>query len=273
MVGSIVVNRGHSWSFVLNIHPRMTESGSSTGPQKRLKKQADTDKKQPTAQAERTPAAPSPPVAASTPAPSTRRTTTTQARNSAQEPSQGQENGPEAGQGPSGTQPDPDPQEFRRTMKSDLRNRVISPKTLLNKAGADYQEIQEQETEARQAVMMFQRELTEMKIRLEKIKKQKKAKMMKLTRDDLTATLDNSLEMGLDLLEDECDEEILKLRSEQEQRESEIELISLDDTANQEQLDALIAFNNEVIIDDDDEENAANDGQEMDIDAAKSKKK
>ena len=159
-------------------------------------------------------------------------------------------------------------------MKSDLRSRVISPRTLFNKAGADYQEIQEQETEASQAVMMFQRELTEMKIRLEKIKKQKKAKMMKLTREDLTATMDNSLEMGLDLLEDECDEEILKLRSEQEQRESEIELISLDDTANQEQLDALIAFNNEVIVDDDDdEENAANDGQEMDIDAAKSKKK
>ena len=67
----------------------------------------------------------------------------------------------------------------------------------------------------------------------------------------------------------------MKLRSEQEQRESKIELISLDDTANQEQLDALIAYNNEVIIDDDDddEENAANDGQEMDIDAAKSKKK
>ena len=66
----------------------------------------------------------------------------------------------------------------------------------------------------------------------------------------------------------------MKLRSEQEQRESEIELISLDDTANQEQLDALIAFNNEVIVDDDDdEENAANNGQEMDIDAAKSKKK
>ena len=160
-------------------------------------------------------------------------------------------------------------------MKSDLRSRVISPRTLFNKAGADYKEIQEQETEASQAVMMFQRELTEMKIRLVKIKKQKKAKMMKLTRDDLTASLDNSLEMGLDQLEDELDEEVLQLRSEQEQRESEIELISLDDTANQEQLEALIAFNNEVIIDDDDddEENAANDGQEMDIDAAKSKKK
>ena len=159
-------------------------------------------------------------------------------------------------------------------MKSDLRSRVVSPKTLFNKAGAEYKKIQEQETEASQAVMMFQRELTEMKIRLVRIKKQKKAKMMKLTRDDLTMSLDNSLEMGLDQLEDELDEEVLQLRSEQELRENEIELINLDDTANQEQLDALIAFNNEVIVDDDDdEENAANDGQEMDIDAAKSKKK
>ena len=167
----------------------------------------------------------------------------------------------------------PDPREFRRHMKTQLRNRIISPRALINKAGADYDEIQEQENEARQAVMMQQRKLTEMQIRLEKVKKQKTAKMMRLTRDDLTATMDNSLEMGLDLLEDEFDEVEVKLRSEQEQRDREIELISLDDSANQDQLYALVAFNNEVIIDDDsDEEHAANDGEEMDI-VAKNKKK
>ena len=166
-----------------------------------------------------------------------------------------------------------DPSEFRRHMKNQLCNRIISPRDLISKTGADYDEILEEENEARQEVMMQQRRLTEMQIRLEKVKKQKTAKMMRMTKDDLTATMDNSLAMGLDLLEDEFDEVETKLRSEQEQREREIELISLDDSANQDQFDTLVAFNNEVIINDDtDEESAANDEEEMDHNAKNKRK-
>ena len=73
---------------------------------------------------------------------------------------------------------------------------------------------------------------------------------MRMTKEDLNQTMENSLQLGVDILQDEFEEKAMLIRSEQEAREREIELVDLDDSA-QEQLDALIAFNNEITVDDD----------------------
>ena len=85
-----------------------------------------------------------------------------------------------------------------------------------------------------------------MQIKLAKIKKEKQAKLMQRTKDDLSATMSNSLAMGLDQLEDEFDETAARLRAEQERRE--VELINLDDSTGQDEIAAMIAFSNEVIV-------------------------
>ena len=247
----------------LNIHSRVSESGSSTTAQK---KPTAAQKKQTAAQAARTqPTATSTPAPepAPTAAPSTGSTARTlQTRIIAQEPSQ--ENGSEEGQGSSGLQ-GPFPAEFRKKVKKDLRNRILN-------VAEDQDENQEEETEAKREMLASQRKLTKMQIKLAKIKKEKQAKLMKRTKDDLAATMSNSLAMGLDLLEDEFDETAAKLRSEQEQRE--IELINLDDSTNQDEIDTLVAFSNEVIIDEDtDDEIIVDDKESMDHDANRTKRK
>ena len=89
-------------------------------------------------------------MATSTPAPPPAPITgsmarTQQARTIAQEPSQ--ENGSEEGAGSSGLQAsDPDVAEFRKKMKNQLRNRIISPRNLVSKEDHDNQE--EMETES-----------------------------------------------------------------------------------------------------------------------------
>ena len=187
---------------------------------------------------------------------------TQQARTIAQEPSQ--ENGSEEGQGSSGLQAPSS--EFRKKMKNQLRNRIIN-------AGEDHDENQEEmETGTRKEMLESQRRLTELQIRLARIKKEKQANRMKRTKEDLAATMSNSLSMGLDQLEDEFDEEAARLRSEQQQRE--IELINLDDSTNQDEIDTLVAFSNEVIIDEDtDDEIIVDDEESMDHDANRTKRK
>ena len=150
-------------------------------------------------------------------------------------------------------------------MKNQLRNRIISPRVVV---GDDHDKQEEMETGARKEVLEQQRRLTEMQIRLARIKKEKTANRMKRTKEDLAATMSNSLSMGLDQLEDEFDEEELRLRSEQQQRE--IELINLDDSTNQDEIDTLVAFSNEVIIDEDtDDEEIIDDEEFMDQDVSR----
>ena len=86
-----------------------------------------------------------------------------------------------------------------------------------------------------------------MQIKLAKIKKEKQAKLMQRTKDDLATTMSNSLAMGLNQLEDEFDETAARLRAEQERRE--VELINLDDLTGQDEIAAMVAFSNEVIVD------------------------
>ena len=220
----------------LNIHSRVSESGSSTTAQK---KPTAAQKKQTAAQAARTqPTATSTPAPepAPTAAPSTGSTARTlQTRTIAQEPSQ--ENGSEEGQGSSGLQA-PSPAEFRKKVKKDLRNRILDV--------TEDHENQEEETEAKREMLASQRKLTEMQIKLAKIRKEKQAKLMQRTKDDLATTMSNSLAMGLDQLEDEFDETAARLRAEQERRE--VELINLDDSTGQDEIAAMIAFSNEVIV-------------------------
>ena len=106
---------------------------------------------------------------------------------------------------------------------------------------------QEEETEAKREMLASQRKLTEMQIKLAKIKKEKQAKLMQRTKDDLATTMSNSLTMGPNQLEDEFDETAERLRAEQEHRE--VELINLDDSTGQDEIAAIIAFSNEVIVD------------------------
>ena len=258
----------------LNIQSRVSEPGSSATAQKKPKKQtpAQAARTQPTATSTPAPAPTAAPEPAPTAEPSTGSTARTQqARTIAQEPSQ--ENGSEEGQGSSGQQAPTGQQapssEFRKRMKNQLRNRIISPRVV---AGDDHDEQEEMETGARKEVLEQQRRLTEMQIRLARIKKEKTANRMKRTKEDLAATMSNSLSMGLDQLEDEFDEEAARLRSEQQQRE--IELINLDDSTNQDEIDTLVAFSNEVIIDEDtDDEIIVDDEESMDHDANRTKRK
>ena len=112
-----------------------------------------------------------------------------------------------------------------------------------------------------------QRRLTELHIRLARLQKEKQAMLMKRTKDDLATTMSNSLDMGLDRLEDEFNEKATKLRSEQEQRE--IKFVHLDDSTNQDEIDTLVAFSNEVIIDDDTDDEILVDNDEVDVDASR----
>ena len=95
-------------------------------------------------------------------------------------------------------------------MKKTLRNRILDV--------TEDHESQEEETEAKREMLASQRKLTEMQIKLAKIRKEKQAKLMQRTKDDLSATMSNSLAMGLDQLEDEFDETAARLRAEQERK-------------------------------------------------------
>ena len=168
-------------------------------------------------------------------------------------------NGSEDGQGPShSTQQERDeldPETYRGTMRRAIRNGASSPRTIINRGGAAFQKIKALEEEAKREVLQQQRDLVqqqrdlvEKKINLEKIQSIRRAELLKLTHDDIAATLNNTLETNLDLNEDIFAETRGQLRREQQEREEHVELIHLDTSINQEQRDqieALISGNNE----------------------------
>ena len=192
-------------------------------------------------------------------------------------------NGSEDGQGPShSTQQERDeldPETYRGTMRRAIRNGASSPRTIINRGGAAFQKIKALEEEAKREVLQQQRDLVqqqrdlvEKKINLEKIQSIRRAELLKLTHDDIAATLNNTLETNLDLNEDIFAETRGQLRREQQEREQHVELIHLDTSINQEQRDqinALITGNNEGSDDGTgDNEEAANG---MNTDAASKK--
>ena len=192
-------------------------------------------------------------------------------------------NGSEDGQGPShSTQQERDeldPETYRGTMRRAIRNGASSPRTIINRGGAAFQKIKALEEEAKREVLQQQRDLVqqqrdlvEKKINLEKIQSIRRAELLKLTHDDIAATLNNTLETNLDLNEDIFAETRGQLRREQQEREQHVELIHLDTSINQEQRDqinALITGNNEGSDDETgDNEEAANG---MNTDAASKK--
>ena len=192
-------------------------------------------------------------------------------------------NGSEDGQGPSHlTQQERDeldPETYRGTMRRAIRNGASSPRTIINRGGAAFQKIKALEEEAKREVLQQQRDLVqqqrdlvEKKINLEKIQSIRRAELLKLTHDDIAATLNNTLETNLDHNEDIFAETRGQLRREQQEREQHVELIHLDTSINQEQRDqinALISGNNEGSDDGTgDNEEAANG---MNTDAASKK--
>ena len=166
-------------------------------------------------------------------------------------------------------------------MRRAIRNGASSPRTIINRGGAAFQKIKALEEEAKrevlqqqlqqqalkQQMLQQQRDLVEKKINLEKIQSIRRAELLKLTHDDIAATLNNTLETNLDLNEDIFAETRGQLR-----REQHVELIHLDTSINQEQRDqinALITGNNEGSDDETgDNEEAANG---MNTDAASKK--
>ena len=122
----------------------------------------------------------------------------------------------------------------------------------VSKAGSEYHGIIDRDNEMKKEIIRQHRQLAENNIKLEQIKKKRTEAMMRMTKEDLNQTMENSLQLGFDILQDEFEEKAMIIRSEQEAREREIELVDLDNSA-QDQLDALIAFNNEITVDDDDE--------------------
>ena len=183
----------------------------------------------------------------------------------------------EDGQGGSGTQAEA--REYRNLLKNTIRNCVIAPSSLVTKAGSEYHEIIDHENEMRRELIRQHRSIAETNIKLEQIKKKRTEAMMRMTKEDLNQTMENSLQLGLNILQDEFEEKATIISSEQEAREREIELLDLDDSA-QDQLGALIAFNNKITVDDDeviiydyDETGATQEGEEMDQSAnARTKK-
>ena len=238
----------------LNIHSRVSDSGSSTAAQKKL------TKKQTAAQAARTQ-----PTATSTPAPMAAPSTgstarTLQTRIIAQEPTQ--ETGSEEGQGSSGTQ-GPFPAEFRNKVKKEIRNKIMNVTEDQNGS----QEDSETENEAKMELLESERRLLELQLKLAKIKKEKQARIMRRTTDKMTQTMSNSLASGLDQLEEAYEAKTARWREELSSRE--VVLISLDDSADQDEIAAIIAFSNEVSLNEDAEDEVIDNKEDMDHDASR----
>ena len=152
-----------------------------------------------------------------------------------------------------------------------MRSHSVS-NNFVSKAGSEYHGIVDRENEMKKEIIRQHRQLAENNIKLELIKKKRTEAMMRMTKEDLNQTMENSLQLGFDILQDEFEEKAMIIRSEQEAREREIELVDLDDSA-QDQLDALIAFNNEITVDDDEvidvnDTSATQEGEERDQSAA-----
>ena len=258
----------------LIIHPRTgPESGPSSSHTKRVRKGKETEPpaapEPSTAPAAVTMAAPAVPVATSTPAqrssarprasatPTRRRSTP--ATPTEQSPSTAAQSpniipkesiiiGSEQGQGGSGAQGD-----ARKTLKNSIKHCVIDPTNQERQTGAEPQDILEQKIEMKRAMIEHNRFIAESKIKLEMMKRLKTEAAMRNTTQELSQSMVHSLQLGLDILADEYDEKAAIIRSVQEAREKKIELIQLDDSA-QDFEDAFEGFDNEASATDDSED-------------------
>ena len=257
-----------------NIHPRTgPESGPSSSHTKRVRKAKETEPpaapEPSTAPAAVTMAAPAVPVATSTPAqrssakprasatPTRRRSTpatpTEQSPSTAAQspniiPKESTIIGSEQGQGGSGAQGD-----ARKTLKNSIKHCVIDPTNQERQTGAEPQDILEQKIEMKRAMIEHNRFIAESKIKLEMMKRLKTEAEMRNTTQELSQSMVHSLQLGLDILADEYDEKAAIIRSVQEAREKKIELIQLDDSA-QDFEDAFEGFDNEASATDDSED-------------------
>ena len=204
-----------------NIHPRTgPESGPSSSHTKRVKKGKETEPpaapEPSTAPAAVTMAAPAVPVATSTPAqrstarprasatPTRRRSTP--ATPTEQSPSTAAQSpniipkesiiiGSEQGQGGSGAQGD-----ARKTLKNSIKHCVIDPTNQERQTGAEPQDILEQKIEMKRAMIEHNRFIAESKIKLEMMKRLKTEAEMRNTTQELSQSMVNSLQLGLDIL-------------------------------------------------------------------------
>ena len=257
-----------------NIHPRTgPESGPSSSHTTKRRKAKETEPpaapEPSTAPAAVTMAAPAVPVATSTPAqrssarprasatPTRRRSTP--ATPTEQSPSTAAQSpniipkesiiiGSEQGQGGSGAQGD-----ARKTLKNSIKHCVIDPTNQERQTGAEPQDILEQKIEMKRAMIEHNRFIAESKIKLEMMKRLKTEAEMRNTTQELSQSMVHSLQLGLDILADEYDEKAAIIRSVQEAREKKIELIQLDDSA-QDFEDAFEGFDNEASATDDSED-------------------
>ena len=264
-----------------NIHPRTgPESGPSSSHTTKRRKAKETEPpaapEPSTAPAAVTMAAPAVPVATSTPAqrssarprasatPTRRRSTP--ATPTEQSPSTAAQSpniipkesiiiGSEQGQGGSGAQGD-----ARKTLKNSIKHCVIDPTNQERQTGAEPQDILEQKIEMKRAMIEHNRFIAESKIKLEMMKRLKTEAEMRNTTQELSQSMVNSLQLGLDILADEYDEKAAIIRSVQEAREKKIELIQLDDSA-QDFEDAFEGFDNEASATDDSEDIAIEDDE------------
>ena len=264
-----------------NIQPRTgPESGSSSSHTKRVKKVKEAEPpaapEPSTAPAAVTMAAPAVPVATSTPAqrstarprasatptrrgstpastPEQSPSTTEQSPSTAAQspnikPKESIITGSEQGQGGSGAQGD-----ARKTLKNSIKHCVIDPTNQERQTGAEPQDILEQKIEMKRAMIEHNRFIAESKIKLEMMKRLKTEAEMRNTTQELNQSMVHSLQLGLDILADEYDEKAAIIRSVQEAREKKIELIQLDDSA-QDFEDAFEGFDNEASVTDDSED-------------------
>ena len=264
-----------------NIHPRTgPESGPSSSHTTKRRKAKETEPpaapEPSTAPAAVTMAAPAVPVATSTPAqrssarprasatPTRRRSTP--ATPTEQSPSTAAQSpniipkesiiiGSEQGQGGSGAQGD-----ARKTLKNSIKHCVIDPTNQERQTGAEPQDILEQKIEMKRAMIEHNRFIAESKIKLEMMKRLKTEAEMRNTTQELSQSMVHSLQLGLDILADEYDEKAAIIRSVQEAREKKIELIQLDDSA-QDFEDAFEGFDNEASATDDSEDIAIEDNE------------
>lgn len=257
-----------------NIHPRTgPESGPSSSHTTKRRKAKETEPpaapEPSTAPAAVTMAAPAVPVATSTPAqrstarprasatPTRRRSTpatpteqspSTAAQSPNIKPKESIITGSEQGQGGSGAQGD-----ARKTLKNSIKHCVIDPTNQERQTGAEPQDILEQKIEMKRAMIEHNRFIAESKIKLEMMKRLKTEAEMRNTTQELSQSMVHSLQLGLDILADEYDEKAAIIRSVQEAREKKIELIQLDDSA-QDFEDAFEGFDNEASATDDSED-------------------
>ena len=264
-----------------NIHPRTgPESGPSSSHTTKRRKAKETEPpaapEPSTAPAAVTMAAPAVPVATSTPAQRSTarprasatptRRSSTPATPTEQSPSTAAQSpniipkesiiiGSEQGQGGSGAQGD-----ARKTLKNSIKHCVIDPTNQERQTGAEPQDILEQKIEMKRAMIEHHRFIAESKIKLEMMKRLKTEAEMRNTTQELSQSMVHSLQLGLDILADEYDEKAAIIRSVQEAREKKIELIQLDDSA-QDFEDAFDGFDNEVSATDDSEDIAIEDNE------------